>query len=89
MLNGVQEKGLNKITDINIKIRKHPGASSTNILDHIRPSLKKEPDQIIIHVGTNGPTNDHNYLNVKKIVKMVRETCKKHQTLFLLIDLSN
>ena len=60
MLNGVQEKGLNKNADINIKIRKYPGASSTNILDHIRPSLRKELDRIIIHAGTK----DHNYLNL-------------------------
>ena len=51
MLNGVQEKGLN--ADINIKIRKYPGASLTDMLDHIRPSLRKEPDQIIIYAGTN------------------------------------
>ena len=51
MLNGIQEKGLNKNADINIKIRKYPGASSTNILDHIKPSLRKEPDQIVIHAG--------------------------------------
>ena len=83
MLNDVQEKELNKNTDINIKIRKYPGASSTDMLDHIRPSLRKEPDQIIIHAGTNDLTNDHNYLNnVKKIVKMVRETCKNTKLCF-------
>ena len=63
ILNGVQEKGLNKNADTNIKIRKHPGASSTDILDHIRPSLGKEPDQIIIHAGTNDVKNDQTYLN--------------------------
>ena len=74
---------MNKNADINIKIRKYPGASSTDILDHIRPSLRKEPDQIIIHAGTNDLTNDHNYLNnVKKIVKMVRETCKNTKLCF-------
>ena len=66
-----------KRVDINIKIRKYPGASSTGILDHIRLSLRKEPDKIIIHARTKDLTNNHNYLNsVKKIVKMVRETCK-------------
>ena len=64
MLNGVQEKGLNKNADINIKIRKYLGASSNDILDHIRPSLRKEPDQIIIHEGTNDLISDHNYLNM-------------------------
>ena len=63
MLNGGQEKGLNKNADINIKIRKYHGAPSTEILDHIRPSLREEPDKIIIHAGTNNLTDDHNYLN--------------------------
>ena len=77
MINGVQGKGLNENADTSIKIRKYPGASSTDILDHSRPSLRKEPDQITFHAGTNDLTNEHNYLNnVKKIVKMVRETCK-------------
>ena len=68
MLNGVQEKGLNKNADINIKIRKYSGASSTDILDHIQPSLRKEPGEIIIHAGTNYLINDHNYLsNVKTL----------------------
>ena len=55
MLNGVQEKELN--ADINIKIRKYPGASLTEMLDHIRPSLRKEPDQIIIHAVTTLQTH--------------------------------
>ena len=67
MLNGGQEKGLNKNADINIKIRKYHGAPSTEILDHIRPSLRKEPDKIIIHAGTNNLTDDHNYLNNLKL----------------------
>ena len=53
MLNVIQEKGLNENADIDIKIRKHPGASSTYILlDDIKISLRKEPDQILIHTGT-------------------------------------
>ena len=83
MLNDIQKKGLNKNADINIKTQKNPSASSTDILDHIKPSLRKEPDQIVIHAGTNDPTNSHNYLNnVKKIVKMVRKTCKNTKLCF-------
>ena len=74
---------MNKDADINIKIRKYPGGSSIDILDHIKPSLRKEPDQIVVHAGTNDVTNDHNYLNnVKKIAKMVRETCKNTKLCF-------
>ena len=82
MLNGVQEKGLNKNADINIRIRKHHGASLTD-MDHIRPSLRKEADQIIIHAGTNDLTNNHNYVNnVNKILKMVRETFENSKLCF-------
>ena len=49
MLNGIQEKGLNKNAVLDIKIRKYPGVSSTDILDNIKRSLRKEPDQILIH----------------------------------------
>ena len=72
MLHGVQEKRLNKNTDIIIKIRKYPGASTTNVLDHIKPNLRKEPDQIVIHAGIHDPTNDHNYLKlVSAIFKQI------------------
>ena len=84
MLNGIQEKELNKNADINIKIRKYPGASSTDILNYIKPSLRKNPDQIVIHPGTNDLTSNHNYLDdVHKIVKMVvKETCKNTKLCF-------
>ena len=76
MLNGIHERGMNKDENIKVKIRKYPGASSIDILDHIKPSLRKAPEQIIIHVGTNDISNKTNYLkNVKKIVRLVKETC--------------
>ena len=53
------------------------------MLDHIKPSLRKESDQIVIHAGTNDVTSDHNYLNnVNKIANMVRETCKNTRLCF-------
>ena len=90
MVNGIQEKGMNKDSNMIIKIRKYPGASSTDILDHIKPSLRKDPDQILIHAGTNDLTNDQNYLkNVKKIVKLVRETCKDTKLCFSFEEILN
>ena len=75
MLNGIHERGMNKDENIKVKIRKYLGASSIDILDHINPSLRKAPEQIIIHAGTNDISNNTNYLkNVKKNVKLVKET---------------
>ena len=56
---------------------KYPGAFSIDIINHLKPCLRKAPGKIIIHAGTNDITNNVNYLsNVKKIVKLVRETSK-------------
>ena len=68
---------MNKDENIKVKIRKYPGAYSIDILDHIKPSLRKAPEQITIHAGTNDISNNTNYLkNVKKIVKLAKENCK-------------
>ena len=68
---------MNKDKNIKVKIKKYPGASSIDILDYIKPSLRKAPEQIIMHAGTNGISSNTNYLkNAKKIVKLVKETCK-------------
>ena len=48
MVNGIQEKGLNKNANINIKIGKYPGLSSTEILDYIKSSLRIKPDRIVM-----------------------------------------
>ena len=60
--------GTNKDKNIKVKIWKYPGASSSDILDRIKPSLRKAPEQIIIHTDMNDISNNTNYLNnVKKI----------------------
>ena len=41
-----------------MKIRKYPSASSIDTLDHIKTSLQKAPEQIIIHTGTNDISNN-------------------------------
>ena len=77
MYNVIHQTGMKKDENIKVKIRKYPDASSIDILDHIKPSLRKASEQIIIHTGTNDIFNNTNYLkNVKKIVKLVKQTCK-------------
>ena len=36
-----------------VKVAKFPGCTIRDIRDHIKPILRKKPDQLIIHVGTN------------------------------------
>ena len=71
----IHERGVNKDANSKLKLRKHPGASSVDILDHIKPILRRQPDKIIVHAGTNDISKGINYLkNVKRIVKLVRES---------------
>ena len=63
LLNGIHERGMNEDENIKVKIRKYPGASSVDILDHIKTTLRKAPEQIIIYAVTNDISNNTNYLN--------------------------
>ena len=34
-----------------VKIRPHPGASTEDLIDHIKPAICKNPDIVVIHTG--------------------------------------
>ena len=61
------KKGLNKVENLHVKVSWYLGVSSLDMINHIKPSLSKEPDKIFTHVGTKDKSN-----NVKdsKNVKM-------------------
>ena len=43
------------------------------MLDHIKPTLRKNPKNIILHVGTNDLTNNIDTIqNFKEIIKLIR-----------------
>ena len=52
-----------------VKIRPHPGASTEDLIDHIKPAIRKNPDIVVIHTGTNDLQNNCNI--VKKAKKLV------------------
>ena len=54
-----------------VKMGPHPGATTVDICDYIKPELRHKPDVIIIHCGTNDIENEIN--TVKKIKKLVKE----------------
>ena len=55
MLNGILDEGLQK--DHNVQVKRHPGATTRYIVGYIRPVIRKKPDCILLHAGTN----DHKY----------------------------
>ena len=57
-----------------VKIRCHPGATTDDIIDYVRPTARKKPDMIIIHTGTNDIQNKVNTLQkVRKVITTMKE----------------
>ena len=69
ILKNITGSGLSK--DHTVKIRPHPGVTTIDMIDYIKPELRHKPDIVILHCGTNDITNDVN--TVKKIKNLVKE----------------
>ena len=66
-----------------VKIKTHSGATTEDIVDHIQPVLRKNPDLIIIHSGTNDLTNDVATIkHVERIIQMVKKKSPKTKIAF-------
>ena len=52
MLNGLDERKM-KTGNGNVKVRAHPGATVTDMLDYLKPISRKQPSHLILHAGTN------------------------------------
>ena len=46
-------KGYKMSKENKVKISTFPGSTTRDMFDHIKPVIRKKPDQVIIHVGTN------------------------------------
>ena len=80
MLAGLREPKLSRSK--RIKVCYFPGGKTEDLQYHIIPYLKKKPDNIIIHIGTNDSpykTEDLIYkelLNVKETINKFHPNCK-------------
>ena len=62
-----------------VKIRPHPGASMEDLIDHIKPAIRKNPDIVAIHTGTNDLQNNCNIVKkAKQLVCVVKEVDKNN-----------
>ena len=43
MVNGIEERRMNKTNQFKIKVRRYPGASSIDIIDHLNPLMHNVP----------------------------------------------
>ena len=71
MLNGILYEGLQK--DHNVQVKRHPGATTRDIVDYVRPVIRKKPDCIIIHAGTNDLTSQEKPDTISNFRKIIEE----------------
>ena len=57
-----------------VNVMKHPGSTTNDIVDFVKPVTQKKPDVIIMHVGTNDLTKGVNTMSkVRKIVRAIQD----------------
>ena len=57
-----------------VKVRSHLGATTDDFIDCVRPTVRKKPNLIIIHSGTNDIQNNVNTLQkIRKVISSIKE----------------
>ena len=64
VIQSLAQRGISK--DHNVKVRPQPRCKTEDIEDHFKPILRKNPDAITIHSGTNDAKNDKTTKKKKK-----------------------
>ena len=67
-----REELSSKQSSVNVLI--HPGSTTADMVDCIKPIVRRKPDALVIHTGTNDMTSGVNTLKyVRKLLKVIRE----------------
>ena len=57
-----------------VQVKTHPGATTDDIVDYIKPTIRQKPDVVVIHSGANDVTKDVNTMSrVWKVVAAFKE----------------
>ena len=61
MVKHINGPGISKNDQVQLKT--HPGATTDDIIDYIKPTIRQKPDIVIVQSGTNDLTKDANTMN--------------------------
>ena len=79
IIGGINKKGMQNIPNKDVKVKCHPGATTDDPIDHLNPVLRKNPDIIIVHGGTNDLC--HEVDTVKNLASSKNEACYSNITM--------
>ena len=76
MVKHINGPGISKNDQVQVKT--HPGATTDDIIDYIKPTIRQKPDIVIVYSGTNDLIKDVNTMNrVPKVVTAVKRLTPK------------
>ena len=76
LVKGLHQHRLAKSANQNVGVKCFAGATVGDISDYIKPVLRKKPDNIVLHVGTNDTTNKKAAEIMNNIDKLCQEIKK-------------
>ena len=68
MLEGLDERKMSSKRVV--KVRKFPGATTDDMYHYLKPLIQKQPDNVILHVGTNDASSCNSSEIVSNILKL-------------------
>ncbi|XP_057290263.1 rho GTPase-activating protein gacU-like [Hydractinia symbiolongicarpus] len=72
MVKEINPRGISRYHKVDV--RSHSAATTSDLIDHIKPYVRKKPDIIVIHIGTNDLTNKVNTRKkIKNVIAAIRE----------------
>ena len=72
MVKHINAPGISK--NYQVQVKTHLGATTEDIIDYIKPTIRQKPDIVIVHSGKKDLTKDVNTMNrVRKVVAAVKE----------------
>ena len=74
IVNGVNPNRFKDCKNLNISVKPFGGSTSRDMLDYIKPIVRKRPDILVVHVGTNDLTNSVDTIeNLSKLFKYIHD----------------
>ena len=90
-LNAINENGLNsKDRNRRVKVRKWSGGSVEDMCDLVKSAIRRNPNEIIIHAGSNDMPKTSNIMrDIKKLTKIVKDEAPEIKLTFSSIMVRN
>ena len=64
-----------------VKVRPNPGASTHDLMDYVKPTMRKKPKGLVIHTDTNDIWQEINTVKMfKELVKVIKEIDSEKET---------